>query len=372
MNETDRTTAAFMHTANDDRPLNRAGSSRQSSNGSVESFSSQDKPTLDNVLHELFTSDHSKCKYFIQDPDSVEEKLKSIISDGRKNLHIISDFDMTLSQYTHPTIPNQRNHSSHSLLAQSANVPDWFKENTQKLFKQYYPIEISTKVGYKEKVKAMIEWWSKNHEAILEIGLTKDVVASMVKEVRVAIRKGVKEVFELCKGEGEEHVPILVFSAGLGDVIEALLECENLLYSNVQVVSNRMHFHPETGEAEHFVPPLIHTFNKCQASFLHPHLHVPSNSSAYLPISNNSTGENAVSSLNVALKDSGERDNLILMGDSLGDLRMAEGLAPSTKLTVGFLNHDENLLLSQYAESYDIVIRGDGGCEIVEMVLKAM
>ena len=60
------------------------------------------------------------------------------------------------------------------------------------------------------------------------------------------------------------------------------------------------------------------------------------------------------------------------MGDSLGDLRMADGVEHQVKLTIGFLNHDTEKLLEQYAGAYDIVILNDSSLEFVNLLISLL
>jgi cytosolic 5'-nucleotidase 3 len=66
------------------------------------------------------------------------------------------------------------------------------------------------------------------------------------------------------------------------------------------------------------------------------------------------------------------RPNIILLGDSLGDLRMGDGIAHDVKLTVGFLNHDEEVLMQGYLDAYDVVLVGDGGFELLLSILQSL
>lgn len=109
----------------------------------------------------------------------------------------------------------------------------------------------------------------------------------------------------------EVKVPILVFSAGVGDVIDEALKIHDLMKDNVKVISNYMNFDSNNKLVE-FTGELIHMFNKNESAVPH--------SAAYF-------------------QDLSHRHNVILMGDSLGDLQMSKGVEPpSTILTIGFLN----------------------------------
>ncbi len=158
------------------------------------------------------------------------------------------------------------------------------------------------------------------------------------------ISDGTKELVDLM----EKHsVPMLVFSAGLGDIIDMSLQAHNLMRSNMKVISNYMEF-DESDRLVRFSPQLIHMFNKNESALR--------NSSYFQELSH--------------------RHNVILMGDSMGDLRMAHGVEPpSTVLNIGFLNDKIDERLSAFKEKFDIVLTDDQTLEvpraIIELMLKA-
>ena len=54
------------------------------------------------------------------------------------------------------------------------------------------------------------------------------------------------------------------------------------------------------------------------------------------------------------------KHNVILLGDSLGDLHMADGMEnPETVLKIGFLNANIQQRLETYMNAYDIVLVDD-------------
>jgi hypothetical protein len=58
----------------------------------------------------------------------------------------------------------------------------------------------------------------------------------------------------------EADVPVLVFSAGLGDSVSAVLRYHNALLSNMHIISNYLRF---TGlQVNGFQGDIIHSFNK--------------------------------------------------------------------------------------------------------------
>lgn len=55
----------------------------------------------------------------------------------------------------------------------------------------------------------------------------------------VYLRDGVPDFMSTLN---RHHIPMVIFSAGLGNIIEWILEKEGLLYENVKVASNFMNF----------------------------------------------------------------------------------------------------------------------------------
>ncbi|KXS15434.1 UMPH-1-domain-containing protein [Gonapodya prolifera JEL478] len=275
----------------------------------------------------------------IRDPSSVESKLRKIVDDGKDKIHVISDFDMTLTKFWVPVGSGnsqdettlrgdglERNVSSHGVVMRSGRFPKEFKDRTDALYRLYYPIETSHTMTRADKVPHMVEWWTKAHELIVQLQCTKEDVVEMVKQTPVRFREGGREVLGNCREKG---VPVLVFSAGVADVIEEILRQNSLYLSNVNVVANHMEWN-ENDVCVAFRDPLVHVFSKSELS-------VPS-----------SVTLNA-------------RPNVLLLGDSLGDLEMSSGVPHDVCLTVGFLNHQRNKLEDEYARKFDVVVTDDVG-----------
>ena len=59
-------------------------------------------------------------------------------------------------------------------------------------------------------------------------------------------------------------------------------------------------------------------------------------------------------------EEGSQRKNVIVLGDSLGDIHMAAGVKdPNVVLTIGFLNHNIESSLETYKEQFDIVLVDD-------------
>ena len=90
--------------------------------------------------------------------DALVSKLQALITDGKQEFHIISDFDMTLTKYWHQ---GKRSPSSHGVLFHSDKVTDEYKAAQTAVYNKYYPIEISQTHTLEEKIFYMVEWWTK-------------------------------------------------------------------------------------------------------------------------------------------------------------------------------------------------------------------
>lgn len=105
------------------------------------------------------------------------------------------------------------------------------------------------------------------------------------------------------------NVPVLVFSAGLGDSVISLMRQSGVYFPNVKVVSNFLQYDKDD-MLNGLQDRVIHTFNKNE--------HALQGTDYYNQVA--------------------DRDHVIVMGDSLGDATMADGVpAQSHVLKIGFL-----------------------------------
>lgn len=76
----------------------------------------------------------------------------------------------------------------------------------------------------------------------------------------------------------EQNVPLIILSAGIGDVVELILEHENLVADNVSVVSNFLKLSKDSNgisTTQGFKgEKLIHVFNKNEHAYIDTHENV--------------------------------------------------------------------------------------------------
>ncbi|KAE9612145.1 hypothetical protein Lal_00022271 [Lupinus albus] len=272
----------------------------------------------------------------VADPVLLEKKIDSIRFAGPHKLQVIADFDATLTKFW---VNGTRGQSSHGLLQQGNPEYD---AKRQQLYDYYHPLEFSPTIGLEEKTKLMEEWWGKTHALLVEGGLTYESIRTSVADANIAFREGVVELFEFLE---ERDIPVLIFSAGLADIIEEVLRSKlHRTFKNVRIVSNRMVF-DDDGRLVSFKGKLIHSLNKNEHAL-----------DMAAPVHEQSGDLNGPSDENDSVK---KRTNVLLLGDHIGDLGMSDGLNYETRISVGFLNHNIENSLSCYQEAFDVVFVND-------------
>ncbi|GMP68215.1 hypothetical protein CsSME_00027901 [Camellia sinensis var. sinensis] len=272
----------------------------------------------------------------VGDPELLHKKKSAIRLAGPAKLQVIADFDATLTKYW---IDGRRGQSSHGLLQQGNPVYD---VKRQELYEYYHPLEFNPTIPLDKKAKLMEEWWGKTHALLIEGGLTFDAIKNSVANATIAFREGVVELFEFLE---ENDVPVLIFSAGLADIIEEVLRQKlHRSFKNVKVVSNRMVF-DQSGQLVSFKGKTIHVLNKNEhaldmAAPVHDHLGDPDG-----PIDDTASVK--------------KRTNVLLLGDHIGDLGMSDGLNYETRISVGFLNDNVMNSLDSYREAFDVLYLND-------------
>ncbi|XP_071027870.1 cytosolic 5'-nucleotidase 3-like [Oncorhynchus clarkii lewisi] len=271
----------------------------------------------------------------MRDPRRVEEIIKAMQKAGTSTIQVISDFDMTLTRFAYN---GKRCPTSHNILDNSKLISEECKAQLKDLLNTYYPIEIDSKRTAEEKLPLMVEWWTKAHTLLVQQRIRKDLLKDMVKESDVMLREGYQLFFDHLQ---EHSIPLLIFSAGLGDVLEEVIRQAGVFHPNVKVFSNYMDF-DETGVLKAFKGELIHIYNKREGALLN-------------------TGH---------FQELKSRHNVLLVGDSLGDLTMADGVhSMENILKIGFLNDKVEERKTSYLNAYDIVLVKDETMEVPNALL---
>ena len=192
-------------------------------------------------------------------------------------------------------------------------------------------------------MKKMEEWWKKHMELLVESGFDlktlEKCVSDMIKEESLEFRAGAKE---LLKYLDKNKIPLVVISSSLGDLIKEYLREKGVFYNNINVIGNNFIF-DKKGNAKGY-EKIIHVFNKHEFE-----IH---NLKIYSEL----------------LK----RKNVILLGDSLGDLGMIEGFVYENLIKIGFLNENVENNLEEFKKNFDIIILNDGDFDYVNNLISEL
>ena len=281
----------------------------------------------------------------IADVDKTQTKINSLIKDGPSNLQFIVDFDNTLTK-THKDGVSLD--CSWGVLESYRELPSSYHDRVRAAKEKYHPIELDVSISQEEKIPIMIEWYKEANRCLAESGVKLPWLPLMVEQSNVELRDLTEEML---RSLHTNNIPLLVLSAGVGDLINHIMQHFGVLHDNTTLVSNFLKFDeegnivglqgltrfinysfvfcltfPDSGEES----DLIHMYNKAES------------------IRKRSSEESC------------KRRNVIVLGDSLGDVHMAAGVKdPSVVLTVGFLNHNIQSSLETYKSQFDIVLLDD-------------
>jgi len=272
---------------------------------------------------------------YIKNPEELEHKILQIKQDGAINLHIIADFDNTLTKANFNGIKFQ---SAFAQIRTGKYLGEKYSLESKELFEKYHPIELDKKIGLDEKISKMNEWWIKHLDLFIKYNLNKSILDEIINKNKLVLRDKAKEFFALLNNN---NIPILIFSAGFGDLIKQALTKNDCLFDNMSVISNFFVF-SDTGVIIGYNPLIVHSFNKGEIAIKNdPHFN--------------------------KIK---EKKNIILLGDNEGDLSMADGLKHNIKISIGFYNNEDKKDLHKYLEFYDVVITDDSDMSYVIDLLK--
>lgn len=277
-------------------------------------------------------------KIIYTDKHSFDKTLDKIKKEWNEKIHILADFDKTLTK----AFSNGKKRSSLiSVLRDEWYLSEEYRKKAQKLFDYYNPIEIDPNINIEEKSKQMTIWWRKHLKLLIESWLSKSDIENIIKSKLIELRPW---VINFLKEITEKQIELLIISANWlwTDSIKMFFEKEDLLSKNINIISNSFKW-SEKWEAIWYNKRVIHTFNKWETVLKDfPEIH----------------------------KKIKNRKNVILLWDSLWDPHMIDGFGYDNLIKIWFLNDKEELLLEEYQKRYDLVLTWDHDAEILNDLLK--
>lgn len=232
---------------------------------------------------------------------------------SRENTYIVLDFDKTITA----------NNSDDSWEIAGKLLGKKFKKEVDALWKKYRPIELDFDMPFEEKKKVMKEWHKECMELFHKYNLTKEQITESIQTGNMLIRDGARRFF---KKAYDENIPVIILSAGIGNVIEEFLKQQGCYYSNINIISNFIEF-DEYGFAKEFdVNSMIHSLNKSM------------------------DGQRSIEEIK-------HRKYKILIGDLIEDLTMLDREELDTSLKIAMIDeYTTDNLIKMYNKAFDIVL----------------
>ncbi len=289
----------------------------------------------------IITGDLEKeSRIIISNPSELELKLKKIKKESVEQLHIVADYDRTL---TKAFVQGIRSNTTFGYIENHPLLPDIYRAETKRLYEHYHALELSLTLEKKEKTRLMEEWAKTVLNLMIEYKMNKIVLNDIIEKKQIVMREGSNHFFNFINNY---KIPTLIFSAGIGNLIEAYLQTEQYLQKeesktkNINIIANRIIFN-ENDYMIGYKEPIISSMNKTEAL--------------------------------IKTTDYGaeirKRKNVILLGDLLSDAEMCNGFDHETIIKIGFLNGKVETLTPLFKQAYDVIITNDGRMNYVNHLL---
>lgn len=273
----------------------------------------------------------------VPNPWHVDLVIKNMKMEWPDSLHILTDFDRTL---TYGTVWWIKTPSLISLLRDGKHLSHDYPSRAIELFNEYHPIEIDPKLSLEEKKPIMRVWWQKHFSLMIECWLKKDDVFDVIKKSHLKLRNHVDSTLQLLR---DYSIPCIIISAGaIGEAIPLFLSWNGLNFPNISYICNHFKW-DESGRAIAIHEPIIHVFNK---------------------------DETSVRELPQIFDVVQHRKNIILIWDSLWDIGMSHGFDYQNILKIWFMNPEDENLRADFIEQFDIIIEWDGDFSVVKDTLE--
>ncbi len=273
-------------------------------------------------------------KLYVPNQAVFDSKIKKLKDDGAGKLHVISDYDRTLTGNS-----GGGNTVATSWAIFVNKLGDEYTKARNDLYDHYRPIEIDSSLDQNFKSEQTSQWFHKHLELMVKYGVTTDMISKSLQEKQITLREGVSDFFKILS---TQNIPLIIFSAAIGDVINIQLKQLNLNMENIHIVSNFFKF-DENGKAVGFQADPVHSFNKTEL------------------LIDRLTYRDQIA----------KRPNCILLGDALYDATMADGMNHETILKIGFLNGNKAEKES-FSKVYDVIVEDDTNMDDVNELLSKL
>lgn len=273
--------------------------------------------------------------YYLLFMNSLEKDLENLFADGLEKVHVLADFDGTLSK---EYLEGKKTASIISILR---NTPGYlspeYQAEAHKLHAEYSKYEKNLELSLQERKAKMSEWWNRHADLLIKSGLKKEHIEKLSNSGLIEWRPEAKNFLKLME---KLKIPVVIISAsGVGQAIEYFCQGEGV-NNSVHYLVNQFIW-DENGQAIDHKQPVIHSLNKDE-TMVHEHQEI--------------------------WQDVQERVNVLLLGNNNGDIEMVTGFKYKKLVSIGFLDEEEKDRQADLEKSFDHVIVGKGYPEINKII----
>jgi cytosolic 5'-nucleotidase 3 len=268
--------------------------------------------------------------------NNLSYDIESLFSEGPDKVHVLADFDGTL---TKEYVGGKKLPSIVSVLREHPGyLSPEYQAAAKALSAHYKPLETDASLTLAERKSKMKEWWTKHNRLLIESGLTHDHLAQVANSGIIEFREGAATFLKLADELG---IPVVVMSAsGLGESIPLFCQRHKVDFDHLHFIINRFKWDKD-GKAVGHTEPVIYVLNK---------------------------DETVLPDFKDAYRDIQHRPNVLLLGNSPGDLDMAKGLKTQKLVTIGFLDAEEAERKPEFEKLFQHVVVG--GYDEINRILK--
>lgn len=235
------------------------------------------------------------------------------------NLCIVMDFDNTIT--------SEDSISSYGVFQEKKLMGEEYCKECIKLNSKYMKIEKNYKINKEIKKILMEEWVEKSINLLIKYHISQDIIDKVIFTEKIKLRTGLKEFFLLMK---KYKIPVIIISAGIGNIIETFLKKEDILFENITIIGNFFDF--SRGGA-YIKNKMIYTSNKNEIRLQKKIEHT------------------------ITMKE-----QIMLIGDTIEDVNIIDNKLYMGKkiIKIGFLNDRSEDNLIKYNQKFDIVFTNGG------------
>jgi cytosolic 5'-nucleotidase 3 len=180
--------------------------------------------------------------FLYKDRKKTIEKIGSFLDSGSEKIHLVLDFDRTLTK--------GKDLTTWAIFGTHLS-PEGIIEY-KKAYNKYRPMEIKNKM----KLSDAISWWEEMLTLYKENKVKWQDIMKDVK-MKMSIRPGAKELFDIC---AKKNISTIIISAGTKNIIEALFK--RLGIKPTLVLSTKLFFDSKGYMKGWDRASLIHVLNK--------------------------------------------------------------------------------------------------------------